>query len=211
MRKYSFLDQIVSVVDRSVVTVFGSPVNGRETPGGALEEGALAAEQKRHSAGLVRVDHSGEVCAQALYLGQALTAHDQATREAMQQASEEENDHLVWCQQRLEELGSHTSYLNPIWFVGSLAMGMIAGVLGDRWSLGFVAETERQVTAHLDGQLKVLPPRDAKTAAILKQMREDEAAHATMACQAGAHELPGMVKRLMRGLSKIMTTIAYRI
>jgi ubiquinone biosynthesis monooxygenase Coq7 len=162
-------------------------------------------------AGLLRVDHAGEVCAQALYQGQALTARRADVRSRLEQAAREENDHLAWCGRRLEELGSHRSLLNPLWYAGSFAIGALAGLAGDRWSLGFLAETERQVVRHLDGHLADLPPDDMKSRAILEQMREDEGRHATTAVDAGAAELPGAVKGLMAGVSRVLTAVAYRL
>ena len=159
----------------------------------------------------MRVNHAGEVCAQALYQGQALTARGQQTRSQMEQAAEEENDHLIWCRHRVHELGGHTSLLNPLWYTGSLAIGAFSGLLGDRWSLGFLAETERQVVKHLDGHLQRLPEDDEKSRAILKQMKIDEGEHCTTALDAGGSELPVPARKLMTLVSRVMTTAAARI
>jgi ubiquinone biosynthesis monooxygenase Coq7 len=157
----------------------------------------------------MRVNHSGEVCAQALYQGQALTARLPVVRERMEQAALEENDHLAWCEQRLHELGSHKSYLNPAWYAGSFAIGALAGLIGDKWSLGFLAETERQVVRHLEGPLGSLPPDDLKSRAILEQMHTDEAQHATLAVESGGAALPPSIRGLMQSVSKVMTGTAY--
>ena len=160
---------------------------------------------------MMRVNHSGEVCAQALYQAQAITARSDTVRKTMETAADEENDHLSWCEERLDELGSHKSYLNPVWYCGSFTIGTIFGLIGDSWNLGFLAETERQVVKHLESHLKKLPVDDHRSRAILKQMRNDEASHATRAVQAGAEELPTLVKRAMALTAKIMTTTAARI
>ncbi len=211
-RRYSPVDLLIGEFDRALRTVFGDPAGtGRPAPDRDIPEAELSEAERRHVAGLIRVDHAGEVCAQALYQGQALTARRPEVRESMQQAADEEDDHLHWCRRRLEQLGSHTSHLNPVWYLGSLAIGAAAGAIGDRWSLGFVAETEHQVVRHLTDHLEQLPPRDARSRAILEQMREDEGRHATHAIAAGGAELPGPVKRLMALSSKIMTRTAYWI
>jgi 3-demethoxyubiquinol 3-hydroxylase len=157
----------------------------------------------------MRINHTGEVCAQALYQGQALTAHSRTVRYQMKTAAAEEVDHLAWCQQRLNELNSHTSYLNPLWYFGSFALGVTAGLIGDRWSLGFVAETEHQVVQHLESHLQQLPVDDKKSREIVEQMRQDEQQHATLARQVGASDLPAPVKVVMGMMSKCMTTITY--
>lgn len=210
-RKFSPVDRFLIDVDRAVCTVFGNPHGSRSNPADMVDEAELSDSEKKHISGLMRVNHSGEVCAQALYLGQAMTARDQRTSENMKQASEEENDHLAWCKARLNELDSHTSYLNPLWFTGSFTIGAIAGLIGDKWSLGFVAETERQVVRHLHGHLQRLPESDEKSRHIVEQMQLDEAKHATMATDSGAAELPGAVKRMMSLTSKVMTMTAYKI
>ena len=178
-------------------------------PSSALGETVLSDTERKHSAGLLRVDHAGEVAAQALYQGQALTARDERIRRMLEVAAEEENDHLAWCEQRLDELGAGTSVLNPLWYGGSFAIGAVAGFLGDRWSLGFLAETERQVVSHIESHLDALPKADDKSRAILEQMREDEGAHATSAVDAGGAELTPPVKRLMGLMSRVMTRTAY--
>jgi len=171
----------------------------------------MSAAEKKHAAGLMRVNHAGEVSAQGLYSGQALTARLPDVREKMERAALEENDHLEWCERRLEELGSHKSLLNPLWYFGSFAIGAAAGIAGDKWSLGFVAETEHQVIKHLDEHLESLPEQDAKSRAVVEQMKEDEAHHATVALQHGGAELPEPVKKVMGLTSKVMTTLAYKI
>jgi len=176
-----------------------------------VRDTTFASAEKQHVAGLMRVDHAGEVCAQALYQGQAFTAKLPDIRAKMEEAAEEEMDHLAWCQGRLNELNSHTSYLNPFWYGGSFILGALAGLAGDKWSLGFVAETERQVERHLEDHLGQLPLKDEKSRAILEQMKEDEAQHSTVAMEMGAATLPEPVQWLMGKMSKIMTTLAYRI
>lgn len=209
-RKYSPLDQFISGLDGAISTAFGRPaIAARAYPGQGLADNVLSDEERRHAAGLMRVDHAGEVAAQALYQGQGLSASKPAVRASMEQAAAEEIDHLAWCEQRVSELGSHTSYLKPFWYAGSFAIGTFAGVIGDKWSLGFVAETERQVVRHLDSHLEQLPEADERSRAILSQMRIDEGQHATTALEAGAAELPGPVKKLMTLCSKVMTTTAY--
>lgn len=198
-------------VDVGLRTLFAEPVAQRPNPAEAIKQAALSDDERRHSAGLMRINHVGEVCAQALYAGQALTGRSARVREKMQEAAAEEVDHLAWCQDRLTSLESHTSYLNPLWFAGSFTLGITAGLMGDRWSLGFVAETENQVVRHLESHLNKLPPQDAQSRAIVSQMRDDEAKHATVAQNAGASELPIPVKLAMKSLSRVMTTIAYWI
>jgi ubiquinone biosynthesis monooxygenase Coq7 len=165
--------------------------------------------QRQHAAALMRVNHTGEVCAQALYQGQALTARSPGSRAALERAAEEETEHLAWTAQRVEELGGRTSALNPVFYAGSFAMGAIAGLLGDRWNLGFLAETERQVVEHLDGHLNTLPAEDARSRAIVSEMRFDEARHATTALEHGAADLPAPARALMRLASKVMTRTTY--
>jgi len=209
-RRYSFADRVVGQLDRGLRTVFGGVGQpSRPNPSSALGETVLSDTERKHSAGLLRVDHAGEVAAQALYQGQALTARDERIRRMLEVAAEEENDHLAWCEQRLDELGAGTSVLNPLWYGGSFAIGAVAGFLGDRWSLGFLAETERQVVSHIESHLDALPKADDKSRAILEQMREDEGAHATSAVDAGGAELTPPVKRLMGLMSRVMTRTAY--
>lgn len=209
-RGYTPLDKLLINFDQGCRSLFSQPQAARDNPAANLlvVEGLTPAE-RRHSAGLMRINHTGEVCAQALYQSQALTARAQHAKESMQQAAQEENDHLVWCYQRLAQLNSHTSYLAAFWYVMSFGMGTCAGLAGDRWSLGFVVETEAQVVAHLDSHLKKLPAADLRSAKILEQMREDEAHHALVARAAGASELPQGVKMLMRGMAKLMTMTTY--
>jgi ubiquinone biosynthesis monooxygenase Coq7 len=176
-----------------------------------VAEPGLTEQEKAHSAGLMRVNHVGEVCAQALYAAQSAFAKTPLTREQFQKAGEEEVDHLAWTADRLQELGSRTSLLNPLWYAGSFALGAVAAKLGDPVSLGFVVETERQVEAHLDRHLDELPPNDLRSRAIVTQMRDDEVAHAAAAAQLGAAELPLPVKKVMQAMAKVMTTAAYRI
>lgn len=171
----------------------------------------LSPEERAHSAGLMRVNHVGEVCAQALYQSQKILAKDPKTRDLLDQAASEEMDHMAWCEERLKELDSRPSLLNPIWYFGSFGMGLLAGLAGDRWSLGFVAETEKQVERHLDDHLEKLPEIDLRSRAIVEQMRTDEIEHGASAIQAGGKELPAPIKLAMAGISKIMTTTAYKI
>jgi 3-demethoxyubiquinol 3-hydroxylase len=209
-RTYSPLDQLLTQLDKAVRTVFGSPpVTERSNPAQAQPEPDLNTGERRLVAGLMRVNHAGEVSAQALYQGQALCARLGEVRSKLERAAMEENDHLAWCEKRLKELDSHTSLLNPLWYVGSFTIGALAGMAGDKWSLGFLVETEKQVVRHLDKHLERLPSKDQKSRAILEQMKEDETHHATTALQAGSAELPQPVKQLMRLTSKIMTTTAY--
>lgn len=211
-RTHSLADRCIEHLDDALRTIFGEPVgSGRANPAQGLEETGLSSVERAESAGLMRVNHSGEVCAQALYQGQALTARLDATREQMQQASDEENDHLLWCRQRVHELGGHTSLLNPFWYTGAFAIGAGSGLLGDKWSLGFLAETERQVVKHLDGHLQRIASNDGKSRAILEQMKVDEAKHGNMASDAGGTELPGVIRTLMTLASRVMTATAYRI
>ncbi len=211
-RHYSAMDSLITNLDQGIRTIFGKPqVTERPAPDADTTSPDLADADKAHVAGLMRVNHSGEVCAQALYQGQALTARLPDVRDKMERAAQEENDHLAWCESRLHELDSHTSYLNPLWYAGSFAIGAFAGAVGDKWSLGFVAETERQVVKHLDNHLQQLPETDNKSRAILEQMKQDEARHATTALEAGGAELPEPVKKLMGLTSKIMTRTAYRL
>lgn len=211
-RNYSPFDRLLMQVDKAARTLLGPPpVGERPNPADSFSDADLCEEDRRKVSALMRVNHAGEVSAQALYQGQALTAKLLEVRGKMERAAREENDHLAWCQRRLGELGSHTSFLNPLWYVGSLAIGALAGLAGDRWSLGFVAETERQVVIHLEEHLERLPAQDHKSRAILARMKEDEAHHATTALRAGGAELPQPVKRIMRLSSKVMTTTAYYI
>lgn len=209
-RRYSPIDGLLMQVDAGLRTVFGRPaVTERPNPADAAAEGPLSESERLQAGRLMRVNHAGEVAAQGLYQGQALTARLSRVREKMERAAQEENDHLAWCKQRIDELGSHTSLLNPLWYAGSMAIGATAGLAGDRWSLGFVAETEHQVVAHLERHLGSLPPEDHKSRAVLEQMREDEGRHATAALRAGGASLPSPIQRLMGLTSKLMTGTAY--
>ena len=199
-------------LDTGLRTLFGKPsVTERPNPENTIAEGELSANEKELAGRLMRINHSGEVAAQGLYQGQALTAKLPDVREKMERAAEEENDHLDWCKQRINELDTHTSYLNPLWYFGSVAIGAAAGLAGDKWSLGFVAETEHQVVRHLTSHLNQISENDHKSRAILEQMKEDEDHHATAALDAGAAELPVPVKKFMALTSKIMTKSAYRL
>ena len=211
-RQYSPVDLLISNLDQAVRTLFGKPdITERHNPADDIDESKLSEKDIQHTAGLMRVNHTGEVCAQALYQGQALTAKLPRVRESMKRAAQEENDHLDWCNERLLEFNSHTSYLNPLWYAGSFAIGATAGLIGDKWSLGFVAETENQVVKHLDKHLQQIPDNDNRTRAILEQMKTDEEHHGTAALNAGGAILPEPIKKLMGVTSKIMTSIAYRI
>jgi ubiquinone biosynthesis monooxygenase Coq7 len=205
------LDQLIAQLDRALRTVGGVTQASRASPGDGEAEAELTSQDRRHAAALMRVNHVGEVCAQALYQGQALTARDQRARQALERAAEEEEDHLAWSAQRVAELGGRTSLFNPLWYAGAFAMGAIAGALGDRWNLGFLAETERQVEEHLSGHLQRLPQADSRTRVVVEAMRADEARHRDTALGMGAAELPRPVKRAMRFASGLMTRIAYRL
>ena len=211
-RQYTALDNFLIHVDTGVRTIFGAPkITERKNPADAQTEAELSDADRELAGRLMRINHAGEVSAQGLYEGQALTARLPEVREQMSRAAEEENDHLVWCEKRCKELGTHVSYLSPFWYLGSLTIGAVAGKLGDKWSLGFVSETEHQVVRHLDSHLQQLSPEDLKSRAILEQMKEDELHHATIAERAGAAKLPHAVKLAMKMSSKIMTGGAYYI
>lgn len=213
MSGVSLIEKILLEFDTALRTLITPEqrASKRQSPATRIEEAPLSPSEKRHIAGLMRVNHAGEVCAQALYQGQALTAQLPEVRSQMAEAAAEEVDHLAWCEDRLRELNSHPSVLNPLWYLGSLMIGAAAGFAGDRWSLGFVAETERQVSAHLQSHLKKIPIQDQKSKRILEQMDEDETQHAELAYNAGAAELPLPIKQLMRLVSKLMTSTAYRL
>jgi len=212
-RNYSPADLLMMQIDNGLRTLFGKPmVTERPNPQDNTDvdkSQALSATEKTFSARLMRINHAGEVAAQGLYQGQALTAKLPEVRNKMQRAAEEENDHLAWCERRIKELGSHTSYFNPAWYFGSVSIGALAGIAGDKWSLGFVAETERQVVKHLDEHLQSISKNDVESRAVLEQMKIDEGRHATVAIEAGAAELPTVVKGLMALTSKVMTKTAY--
>lgn len=205
------IDDLIIGFDKGLRTLFAPAHSVRKTPGTDLPEAELDDRQRALAAALMRVNHSGEICAQALYQGQALTARDSSARTALEEAAREEIEHLAWTEQRITELGSRKSLLNPLWYAGSFAIGAAAGLLGDRWNLGFLAETERQVVRHLEGHLQRLPEGDRKSRAIVEQMRDDEARHATSALRHGGGELPEPVKAAMQVTSKVMTGTAFVI
>jgi ubiquinone biosynthesis monooxygenase Coq7 len=205
------MDAVIVAIDTALRTLSGGSHAARPCPRAATEAGPLSDEERHASAALMRVNHVGEVCAQALYSAQALTTRDDALRRQFEQAAREETDHLAWTQQRLQELGARPSLLNPLWYGGAFAIGLLAGRAGDGASLGFLVETERQVERHLEGHLDRLPPQDAASRAIVERMREDEARHADDAAAAGAQTLPAPVRWAMRAAAKIMTTTAQRI
>ena len=204
-------DRLIIEFDKALRTVFATARSKRPVPGSDFPEPQLSEAEREHVVGLMRVNHVGEVCAQALYQGQALTSSNPSLRDALRHAADEETEHLAWTEQRITELGGRTSLLNPLWYAGALAIGVVAGRFGDRWNLGFLAETERQVEAHLDGHLGRLPAQDAKSEQIIRQMKADEIEHAQTAVSLGAAELPAAVKGAMRLASKLMTTAAYRL
>jgi ubiquinone biosynthesis monooxygenase Coq7 len=204
-------DQLICAFDRSLRVITGASVAQRPNPADKVPEQPLSEQERRQSAGLMRVNHVGEVCAQALYEAQSRFARDAKTRAQLRHAGEEELDHLAWTAGRLKELGSRPSLLNPLWYAGSYALGAIAARMGDAHSLGFVVETERQVEAHLNGHLSALPASDQRSRAIVVQMRDDEAAHGASAQAMGASELPLPVRTAMRGMAKLMTGTAYYI
>ncbi len=203
------IDELIVEFDKALRTVFAPAHTVRPVPGAELPETPLSEAEKRHAAALMRVNHVGEVCAQALYQGQAVTSRDHAVRRALERAAGEETEHLAWTERRIEELGGRRSLLNPLWYGGALALGVAAGKLGDDWNLGFLAETERQVEAHLTDHLERLPRADRKSWEILEQMKKDEIQHAHTAVGLGARELPVPVKLAMRVASKVMTRTAY--
>lgn len=204
-------DHMINSFDNALRTLHGVYPTGRTYPAEQLQPVELNESEKKHVAGLLRVDHVGEICAQALYQGQAFTAKDETTRSHMLEAADEETDHLDWCHRRLDELDSHTSLLNPLWYAASFSIGAAAGMAGDGWNLGFVVETERQVEAHLDEHLQQLPAQDERSRAILEQMKADEIRHADNAQTAGGRALPLAIKQAMRAASKVMTGTAYYI
>lgn len=211
-RQFTPIDNLMMQVDTGLRTLFGKPnITERKNPEDTVTEGELSTQEKELAGRLMRINHSGEVAAQGLYQGQALTAKLPEVKAKMERAAQEENDHLDWCEQRINELGTHTSYLNPVWYFGSVAIGATAGLAGDKWSLGFVAETEHQVVRHLNSHLEQISENDHKSRAILEQMKEDEGQHATVALEAGGANLPSPVKKFMALTSKIMTNAAYRL
>ncbi len=210
-RQITPLDHLLTEAQRALDTVFGNPPASRPYPAEATPDVQMAAPERRHAAGLMRINHVGEVCAQGLYFGQAAVAREPETRAHLLEAAQEETDHLAWCAQRLRELDSRPSLFNPIWYAGSYTIGTLAGLRGDGWNLGFVVETERQVGAHLDEHLRQLPQADGRSRAILATMKADEARHADNAQAQGARTLPPPIPALMAAASKLMKTVAYRI
>ena len=205
------LDPVLTAADAALRTLFARPRATRAMPAPSQAPGELRQHERREAGALMRVNHVGEVCAQALYTAQAAVTRDPSLRAQFIEAAHEETDHLAWTRQRLDELGSRPSMLNPLWYAGAFGLGLVAGRLGDPLSLGFVAETERQVEAHLDSHLDRLPPADSASRAVVEQMKFDEARHAAQAVDAGAAELPPPAKALMRMASRVMTTLAHRI
>ena len=203
------LDTLITEFDKGLRTLMAQPRSQRTHPDAAIADIDMSEAEKKHASALMRVNHTGEVCAQALYSGQALTAHSPYITTALQQAAQEETEHLAWCESRIKQLGGRTSLLNPLFYVGSFSLGVAAGILGDKWNLGFLAETEKQVGAHLASHLDKLPESDQKTRKIIEQMQADEAKHADVAMQQGGAELPAPAKFLMSKVSKLMTTSAY--
>ena len=204
------IDRLIVAFDNGLRTLMAPARSARSHPDAAIDDGDLDAAQRTLSAALMRVNHTGEICAQALYQGQALTARNPSARAALEQAAAEETDHLAWTEQRIAELGSRVSVLNPLFYAGSFALGAIAGIAGDKWNLGFLAETERQVESHLDSHLGRLPDADAKSRAIVNQMKADEARHARTAVEHGGAELPQPLKQAMKLGSKLMTETTFR-
>ncbi|MBZ0094678.1 MAG: 2-polyprenyl-3-methyl-6-methoxy-1,4-benzoquinone monooxygenase [Sulfuricella sp.] len=205
------IDDLIVEFDKGLRTLLAPARTTRPLPGKSLAEAEMGEEEKRLAAALMRVNHSGEICAQALYQGQALTARHPEIQQALKQAASEETEHLNWCESRISDLGGRKSLLNPVWYTGSLAIGALAGALGDKWNLGFLAETERQVVRHLEGHLQRLPASDEKSRAVVEQMKEDEARHATTALEHGGAELPAPVKLAMKLSAKVMTATAFRV
>ena len=211
-RSLSPLDRLLSGINNALTTVARPPTRAtRANPASDIPESNLSTDEKSHAAGLMRVNHAGEVAAQGLYQGHAVASRDPSIEQQMRHAADEELDHLGWCEQRLDELGSRPSVLGPVWYAGAFMLGAASGALGDRWSLGFVEETERQVSEHLTGHLDALPPSDARSRAIVMQMRDEEEMHGENARLAGASGLPDPVKSLMRLTARIMTRTAYRM
>ena len=212
---FSFIDKAIMHFDLARKTLLVKPTTHvRDYPVSNIilkQDTELSEKERKHAAGLMRVNHAGEVCAQALYQGQAMTARSQKMAEKMQEAAHEELDHLAWCNQRLVELDSYTSYLNVLWYMGALSIGVAAGLVGDKWNLGFLAETEEQVVQHLDSHLEKLPEQDIKSREVIQQMRDDEAKHRDMAIDQGAAELPTIIKKLMSLSSGIMTRLSYKL
>ena len=205
------LDCIIVEFDKGLRTLLSEAHSVRPYPDANVAEAPLSEAEKRHAAALMRVNHSGEICAQALYQGQALTARDPKVQQRLQHAAQEETEHLAWTAHRVHELGGHLSLLNPLWYTGSLALGAFAGLLGDKWNLGFLSETEQQVGAHLQSHLSRLPQQDEKSRVIVSQMYTDEIGHADMAVELGGVELPNPVPMLMKLNGRVMTSLVYRV
>jgi len=205
------LDRFIVEFDKGLRTLFSKAHSVRPYPDAGLPDAAIDEAEKKNAAALMRVNHSGEICAQALYQGQAMTARDPEVQRRLQHAAQEETEHLAWTAKRVHELGGHLSVLNPFWYTGSLAIGAVAGLLGDKWNLGFLSETEQQVGRHLQSHLDRLPPQDEKSRAIVQQMYTDEIGHSDMAKELGGAELPQPVQLAMKLNGKVMTTLAYRV
>ena len=211
-RKLTAVDRILVGLDQALKTVNSEPTRAtRPNPAAGLDEPELTDTEQAHAAGLMRVNHAGEIAAQGLYQGHAAVARSPEIEEQMKQAADEELDHLAWCEQRLGELGTEPSLLRPLWYAGSFTIGAASGVLGDKWSLGFIEETEKQVSEHLAGHLDGLPENDVKSRAIVAQMREEEETHGENARKAGAAQLPTTVRRLMKAIAGVMKITAYRV
>lgn len=204
-------DRVIVEVDKVLRTLFARAPSTRDVPGKDQPEPAMTVAERAHSAALMRINHVGEICAQALYQGQALTCRDAGVRRALEHAAYEETEHLAWTERRIAELGGRKSLLNPLWYFGALSMGIVAGKIGDAWNLGFLAETERQVEAHLESHLTQLPAQDSKSREIVAQMKLDEMAHAETAVRLGARELPTPAKTAMKLASRVMTHTAYYV
>lgn len=211
MRKFTLTDRLLDQADQAARTLFARPQSTRQSPAGDIEGGALTDAEREHAGGLMRINHTGEVCAQALYFGQSMFARDARIRSHLLRAASEEGDHLAWCQQRLDELDQRASLLNPLWYLGSFALGAAAAMLGDQVSLGFVAETERQVESHLNDHMQRLPDSDNRSRAIVSQMASDEAEHGRQALDAGGEDLPDGVRQAMGIAAGFMKLITYRV
>lgn len=205
------VDRLIIEFDKALRAIFSSAPTRRPVPGAGLAEAPMSSEERNHAAALMRVNHCGEICAQALYQGQSLTSNNLEIRGVLEHAAWEETEHLAWTESRIAELGGRKSWLNPFWYAGALALGALAGRAGDAWNLGFLAETERQVEAHLDGHLSLLPSQDRKSQDVLAQMKVDEVSHAETAVRLGATELPLAIKVVMKLTSRVMTSTAYYI
>jgi ubiquinone biosynthesis monooxygenase Coq7 len=210
-RHYNLADNVIGHIDKALNNIFIAQHTQRDYPADKAGDDCLSAEQKKKAAGLMRVNHAGEMAAQALYHGQSLIARDKTLKDKLKHASEEEADHLNWCRARLDELGEKPSVFDPFWYVGSFAIGIAAGAVGDRWNLGFLAETEYQVVRHLQGHLENLPEEDKRSRAIIEQMKTDELGHAHLAEDLGAAKLPEVVKSGMKLTSKLMTGLSEKI